>query len=77
MEELKRCPFCGGKAEFETKECNYSNYRVGFNFTIKCCDCKCELPSRYSLTFTLGGKGNIIPSIDERQKALEQWNSRA
>lgn len=38
MEELKRCPFCGGEAEFEYTE-SYSSHRYYF---VQCTECGCK-----------------------------------
>lgn len=75
-EKLLPCPFCGGKAVFETKGNSSSHYDVGFDFTIKCNKCLCVLPKRYELRLTLGDCGQIVPKVDERKEALEAWNNR-
>ena len=75
--ELKPCPFCGGKAVFTPKSNGSSHYDVHFDFTIKCQGCGCELPKQYSLSFTLGDCGQVIPQNDQRKEAIEQWNRRA
>lgn len=76
MNELKSCPFCGGKAIFNTKNNSSSHYEVGFDFTIKCSECGIELPKSYSIRFTLGEKGNIEPQNKTREEAVEDWNKR-
>lgn len=35
MEELKKCPFCGGKAVFNTISNSSSHHGVGFDFEIR------------------------------------------
>lgn len=75
-EKLLPCPFCGGRAVFATDGNNSSHYNVGFAFTIKCQNCGCRLPKQYSLTFTLGDCGQIVPQSDNRNEALKEWNKR-
>ena len=60
MDELKPCPFCGGKAEIEHE------YIFGFEYsTIKCEKCRVKTaPIKVSFTY----------SSDER--AAEAWNRR-
>ena len=75
--ELKPCPFCGGKADFKTKSNLSSHSEVGFDFTIKCRECDVEIPRTYRVTLTIGMSGRINAIIDERQKAMDDWNRRA
>lgn len=75
--ELKPCPFCGGEANFKRKSNLSGNSEVGFDFTIKCSECDIEIPRTYRVTFILGVRGKIITIIDERQKAMDDWNRRA
>ena len=46
-EELKPCPFCGGKAMFFTIVNKSSHSDVGVMFKIKCMKCGTELPKSY------------------------------
>lgn len=75
--ELKPCPFCGGDAEFETKSNLSSHSEVGFDFAVKCSDCGIELPGTYRITFILGMSGQLRTIVDEREKAMDEWNRRA
>lgn len=75
--ELKPCPFCGGKADFKTKSNLSRHWEVGFDFTIKCSECDIEIPSTYRVTLILGRGGQLNEIIDERQKAMDDWNRRA
>ena len=75
--ELKPCPFCGGKADFKIRSNISSHSEVGFDFTIKCSECDIEIPRTYRVTLTIGMSGQINAKIDERQKAMDDWNWRA
>lgn len=75
--ELKPCPFCGGKADFKTRSNLSSHSEVGFDFTIKCRECDVEIPRTYRVTLAIGMSGRINTIIDERQKAMDDWNRRA
>lgn len=74
--ELKPCPFCGGKADFETKSNLSIHSEVGFDFTIKCRECDVKIPRTYRVTLAIGMSGRINVIIDERQKAIDDWNRR-
>ena len=75
--ELKPCPFCGGMANFETEGNTSNHHKVGFDFKIKCRECGIKSPKRYRVYFILGMRGQISTIIDERQKAMDDWNRRA
>lgn len=75
--ELKPCPFCGGRADLEIKRILSERGEVGFDFAIRCGKCEIEIPKIYRVTFTLGMRGEINAIIDERQKAMDDWNRRA
>lgn len=79
MEEirLKPCPFCGGKAIYNTTNNVSDHYCVGFDFEVGCEDCGMVLPGRYKLRFTLSEDGEPNILNDERSVAAEKWNKRA
>lgn len=76
MEELKNCPFCGGKAVFNTVGNSSAHHGVGFDFKIECEDCGVKLPKRYKVEFSLTDSGEINPLHDDRKRAVEEWNNR-
>lgn len=76
MAELKPCPFCGGKGEFETKTSGYQNDSKIIGFYIKCNKCKLEQPKRYEIRVSLGINGEIITDLDQRKDAVDAWNNR-
>lgn len=76
MEELKACPFCGGKAVFCTELNKSSHTDVGYEFSIKCSRCGIKSPFRYGVSFHLNENGEIHPTTDKRDKAIAEWNRR-
>lgn len=76
MEELKKCPFCGGEVVFETKENSSSHHGVGIEFEIECEDCGAKLPKRYKVEFSLTDSGDINLLHDDRKRAVDEWNQR-
>lgn len=76
MEKLKPCPFCGGKAVFFAESNRSSHTDVGFEFSIKCTVCNVKSPFKYAVSFHLNENGEIHPTTDKRNKAIEEWNRR-
>lgn len=74
--KLKPCPFCGGEAVYVTSSNNSSHCCVGFDFEVKCKECKVGIPGRYEMKFYLGENGELKILADERPKAAERWNRR-
>lgn len=64
MEELKHCPFCGGKAEAQHR------YEWGIQSNLHFVSCQqCGVRTR--------GYYNLMLSFnDMREKAIELWNKR-
>lgn len=58
-EELKPCPFCGGKAMFLTITNKSSHLAVGVMFKIKCMKCGTELPKSYECEMYMDQGGGI------------------
>ena len=76
IEELKKCPFCGGEAVFSVKSNCSTYYSVGFSFGIECKDCGIKTPKTYKVEFNLAEDGTINPLHDERGQAANDWNKR-
>ena len=76
-EELKPCPFCGGKAMFLNIINKTSHLTVGVMFKIKCMKCGTELPKSYECEMYIDQDGGIRTEKDERMKAIADWNRRA
>lgn len=77
MDELKPCPFCGGKAKFLVKCHSERVISRGWNFGIYCTKCDVTSPKTdYNLEVQLDSSGEIKISVDERPLAIEAWNRR-
>lgn len=74
--ELKPCPFCGGKAIFETFSLNNTSFSVGFKYEIRCEECKAGLPKIYETNLSLTDDGIIDVLKDGREAAASDWNRR-
>ena len=73
MDELKPCPFCGGKVTLKTQKAQY-----GLSGTIIKCE-KC-LVTLYSPDVRAVTENNILvnkPIDNHIEKAIEAWNRRA
>ena len=64
MNDIKRCPFCGGKAEIETK---YSAPNGAYYSAVTCT--KCHSRSKTAKTTN-------EPEIGELRNIIVRWNSR-
>lgn len=77
MTELKRCPFCGGKAAFSIKKDFSRNLIKGYEFNIRCNKCGVTNPDReYRIEFRMNDSGEIEIVSDGRKNAIEEWNKR-
>ena len=77
MTELKRCPFCGGKAVFSVNAASSCNLLRGYKFNIRCSKCKTTIPDRcYQIEFKMNDSGEIEIIHDGRKDAIEAWNKR-
>lgn len=78
MIKLKPCPFCGGKAIFQTRSTIHSSfYGPGYEFRIKCS--KCGMSSgknEYMISMYFDEDGNVGFRIDQREEAAQEWNRR-
>ena len=74
---LKPCPFCGGKVHFRNTSTLFGNGLYGFEFTIQCRACNIRLPKQYCLKVKLDGDGNLEFNVDERDRAIADWNKRS
>ena len=60
MSELKRCPFCGGKAVLNVLE-----YKYVKRYAVVCENSNCRV------SFT-----NTVYKLQDEQSAIKAWNSR-
>jgi len=62
-EQIKSCPFCGGKAEVRNdKELN------GVTDWVECIECSCQTRTYYT---------HIKTETDQEAEAIKAWNRRA
>jgi hypothetical protein len=66
-QELKPCPFCGGKADYFY---NTDPAGCAFDITVSCTNPKCW----FCVT---GNQDNLFPPLDSFEEARELWNRRA
>ena len=62
QDELKPCPFCGGKAEIRIADINSSGNEL---YLLKCCNIKCSVIPKVP-----------FHSYD-KDKLIDAWNRRA
>lgn len=78
MNKLKPCPFCGGEAKFLINEFSVRLTPKGWEFGIYCPKCGVMFPrTDYKIEITFSDDGEITPTVDEREIAIEAWNRRA
>lgn len=68
-EELKRCPFCGGKAEVRTKYIEKETKDVPVSSYVRCTRCFAQ-----SDEFLYKNTEFIL--IDPAEEAIKAWNRR-
>lgn len=75
---LKSCPFCGADARFRTVSKGVTNIGFEVNFEIGCCNKNCYVTTAktYKVCMNLDENGKINVYLDERMKAVENWNKR-
>lgn len=77
MEELRKCPFCGGEAKAKTVSNKSTHYNVGFVFEIVCKECGTTYPKKYGIDLELQEDLSIaIVGEDKREEAINDWNNR-
>ena len=78
--DLKPCPFCGGKAVFETVSTDSSSYGVSFTYTIKCSKCGCTpFKDNSVMTVFLTKDGDVIRTAEsqaKQERLVKEWNNR-
>lgn len=79
MDELKPCPFCGGKAEIEQTAYGTMNYAsCKLTFAVRCTKCDATAPNANGyIAINLSSDGNLNIWHDGRLKAIDMWNRRA
>lgn len=78
MEELKPCPFCGGKANLERIDKGYNSVCFTETYVVSCSDCKCNLNKEFKSSIDRSVEtGDFMIGIDGRAWAIEEWNKRS
>ena len=77
--ELKPCPFCGGKAYIEQTgygTADFSSARL--SFAIRCKKCGASAPNANGyIAMKLSSNGELNFWHDDRNPAIAAWNRRA
>ena len=78
MNELKPCPFCGGKAKIEEISCGTeSQNSVRLSFWIHCVKCRATAPGASGhISINLSHSGELNLWHDDRESAIGAWNRR-
>lgn len=77
MKELRKCPFCGGKAKAKNIANKSNNHYVGFLFEIVCGECGTKYPKQYGIDLELQEDLSIkVIGEDRREEAIKAWNNR-
>jgi len=75
-EELKPCPFCGGKPDFLATKYMADTFCTGIVFSLVCNNCGGSISRSYCMTIRLNKDGSLYIEADNRQRAIEEWNKR-
>lgn len=62
MDELKRCPFCGGKVKMYKR---WNKQELGMDYWVVCESSKCPVTP------------SLDPPLGTKEEAIEAWNTRA
>ena len=80
MDEMKSCPFCGGKATIDETKCgitDFNPYAARFDFEIKCKSCGATAPGACGhIAVVLSLTGELKVWHDDRPDAIKAWNRR-
>lgn len=76
MIKLDKCPFCSGKAIFQTTGLCTKPSELGFHFKIKCARCGITFPTEGNVSLTLEESGTVRYTEDNRLELASKWNSR-
>lgn len=89
MEELKPCPFCGGRAVLQQSEAKIGNARfpdgyggftsklaLAYEWVVCCSDCGSYGIACHDRIYR-NESGELIVHVDGRKGAIDSWNRRA
>ena len=78
MEELKKCPFCGGRAIVVQTTYGTRDGSACLGFEIRCVRCLAKAPSSHGVVLVkLDDNGELRIWKDDRIEAMAAWNRRA
>ena len=79
MDDLKKCPFCGGEARiFQTATGTMDMESCRLSFSVRCVKCGATAPDAYGfIAINLYCNGNINIWHDDRADAIKAWNRRS
>ena len=78
IEELKPCPFCGGRAIVVQTTYGTSDGSARLGFEIRCVRCSAKAPSSHGMVLVkLDDNGELRAWKDDRIEAMAAWNRRA
>ena len=83
MEDLRKCPFCGGEAETENRHNRYTDW-----WEVKCTDCNASLNERYEYEFEAVEAWNtrkpmeaVVAELENKKEKYEEdaiyWNEHS
>ena len=72
-QNLRECPFCGGKAEIKTTNTGYSAGEFSASYEVGCPSCKIRFKG--TSYFVLKG-GQPVVSVDGYNECIIEWNRR-
>lgn len=76
-EKLKKCPFCGGNAQFTLISVGHEGYHAIWNFQVRCSKCGARVPLLHKLEIGINTDGYLAHIVDERDDAIKEWNRRS
>lgn len=75
-ENLRACPFCGGKAYFKKITEGTRGDIKTFSFETACAECGIVSPKIYKMEIDFDRQGGLEMVLDERDEAVKDWNRR-
>lgn len=79
MEELKRCPFCGGEAKLKKFSSEGERYGETFHihdsFIVICDGCSIATPEMGSIIY-INECGEVCIEKNGAENAVKKWNAR-
>ena len=74
---LRKCPFCGHKANFYTFDTDEYKDCVTIHFDIRCVKCRASAPRGGRFKIRLYDDGSVGVLKVDREKLAKLWNGKA